>query len=59
MTNLKYFIQDANGNLLRDIDLAEFKKMLNENYNTMLMFCFEKSEFQHKEMAEEINIAIC
>lgn len=57
--NIEIGLKNYNEYSQRDIDLSEFKKMLNENYNTMLMFCFEKSEFQHKEMAEEINIAIC
>jgi hypothetical protein len=57
--NIEIGLKNYNEYSQRNIDLSEFKKMLNENYNTMLMFCFEKSEFQHKEMAEEINIAIC
>lgn len=56
--NIEIGLKNYNEYSQRDIDLAEFKKMLNENYNTMLMFCFEKSEFQHKEIVEESKAQI-
>lgn len=43
--NIEIGVKNYNDWSERSISIDEFKKMLSENYQVMVIFCFDKSEF--------------